>query len=931
MAVTIGTDWTVLASKDVSAGGYVQGTLYYEAMRTGQTTTTTVKTRFRLIMKSGGYYMASYGYSYSGWNLTTDSSDSGYVEFSGGQTYNLTSGSATLTHNDDGTYQKTWKAYFKLTSLGVNVTLTADVTVPKISLADTPSVSLSSLPLDGVSKQKITLQSSAKKAHRIRIQFKDSSGSTVTALDWTWCAVSAKTYSWTDVSMIPKMGKKSVTATVSLETYSKYNDSSTKIGSTKTVTFTMSYPKAHKLSVTDKSISFGDTLHYTIATNSTSSTTESSSILEHVTFEFKDDDGNWDKHADTNKGITTILELTSEVSSTTVKDGVKVKNCTSLIPISAIANIFHTSSVTATVAVLTYYKNGSSIVEIGTSKATVKTTIDELDASTDWDYAWVSDQLSINRGIGGKTVGELTGFSGASDPSPEEAIFINGYSNISVKAQLTFLNARDGNVYPPKNYWAGIQVGAGKLDDSVQYNTPGSTEDVTKDANFITFDLLEFATTRSIPGETYVDAKIQYIDPRGISSGNRTVTVKVVPYFGPLLPEPEAYRADPTQNAVTISATGTMFTNSFGAITNRIVAAKLYYKERGTSTWNSEDIPPSIAFSYEDGGVTLSYTTNVLDRNKIYDVYVEANDYLESCKTKTIKIYKYVPIFSYGESLFGADQNHFDVYGKLLIHDQTDANLYTNLDWSTWRTKAFESGSYDLDDLKGSTDDGNANFGVYSFTEGTTLANAPDGNTNGVLMVIPSGSFGSGGIAERTRQIWFREGLSGTNDSDIYSRSYGPESASSPDYNSWSNWYRLHTTDMVSQNVITDSGVGCAGAVTSSSKSIYFFIPYATHKKNIKFKTLSITARQVGGGYPSFKYGSSGGSTTALGSSYTTLISSEAIYYQNSLSAVPTVRATNSGWYVTLNFNYALVNSSGTTITNNTPLTVFVEYEATVL
>ena len=103
MAVTIGTDWTVLASKDVSAGGYVQGTLYYEAMRTGQTTTTTVKTRFRLIMKSGGYYMASYGYSYSGWNLTTDSSDSGYVEFSGGQTYNLTSGSATLTHNDDGT------------------------------------------------------------------------------------------------------------------------------------------------------------------------------------------------------------------------------------------------------------------------------------------------------------------------------------------------------------------------------------------------------------------------------------------------------------------------------------------------------------------------------------------------------------------------------------------------------------------------------------------------------------------------------------------------------------------------------------------------------------------------------------------------------------------------------------------------------------
>lgn len=96
--------------------------------------------------------------------------------------------------------------------------------------------------------------------------------------------------------------------------------------------------------------------------------------------------------------------------------------------------------------------------------------------------------------------------------------------------------------------------------------------------------------------------------------------------------------------------------------------------------------------------------------------------------------------------------------------------------------------------------------GFYTFAQSYTPTNAPSGNVNGWLLVIPWNQGNS-----TIKQLWFRHGSTGSNDFETYVRT-------KIGTNSWGSWSKYYTTS----NPPTYAEVGASPAFTNSTGGVEY-------------------------------------------------------------------------------------------------------------
>lgn len=228
MATTIGTTWTELASKSTTYQG-AKVTFYLDAKRGTQSVTnntTPIDVRLRSVFS--GNYLWTYGYSFSATYCTTKSSSTGQWNVA---TETILSGSKTVSHNADGTWNGTITANAYLNSI-CNLSLSASVSVPTIPRASSPTFSPSSLTLNGSNTFNISMnRASTSFTHNVSWTVGSKSGTLGTAI--------TDSVSWTPpMNLITEFyANASINGTLTTRTY----NGSTLIGTT-TKSFTLNNP-----------------------------------------------------------------------------------------------------------------------------------------------------------------------------------------------------------------------------------------------------------------------------------------------------------------------------------------------------------------------------------------------------------------------------------------------------------------------------------------------------------------------------------------------------------------------------------------------------------------------------------------------------------------------------------------------------------------
>lgn len=126
-------------------------------------------------------------------------------------------------------------------------------------------------------------------------------------------------------------------------------------------------------------------------------------------------------------------------------------------------------------------------------------------------------------------------------------------------------------------------------------------------------------------------------------------------------------------------------------------------------------------------------------------------------------------------------------------------------------------------------------------------------------------------------------------------------------------------------DTVSVSSTLCSGCVTSGGKDIYFNIPFSNlHFQTPTIKNLSIIVRHVSGGYVYTRSGTDGATYTALSSGSVSVVTNGSSTRSGELTAISCRRVT-TGLHIRLTFAYVICrNTSGTAVTNNTPLSVWV-------
>ena len=96
--------------------------------------------------------------------------------------------------------------------------------------------------------------------------------------------------------------------------------------------------------------------------------------------------------------------------------------------------------------------------------------------------------------------------------------------------------------------------------------------------------------------------------------------------------------------------------------------------------------------------------------------------------------------------------------------------------------------------------------GLYTFAQAYTPINAPSGNVNGWLLVMPWNQGNS-----TIKQLWFRHGSAGSNDFETYVRTKIGS-------NAWGSWSKYYTTS----NPPTYAEVGASPAFTNSTGGVEY-------------------------------------------------------------------------------------------------------------
>lgn len=220
--MALGNTWTTIGSGSFTSGGAVL-TYYIEAKLNSQSianNTSSISTRARTVFS--GYYMQSYGYSFSCTGCTTKSG-SGLYNFT---TETVLTGSTTVTHSADGTGTLSMSGACVGSGIGMNISVSGSIALPTIPRASKPSVSPNPLTV-GNTLTINTNRASTSFTHSVTVMFDN--------YYWNVQGVGAST-TWSDTvaNLMPYMN----TWQKTVEVYCTTWNGSTNLGTTKT-TFTL--------------------------------------------------------------------------------------------------------------------------------------------------------------------------------------------------------------------------------------------------------------------------------------------------------------------------------------------------------------------------------------------------------------------------------------------------------------------------------------------------------------------------------------------------------------------------------------------------------------------------------------------------------------------------------------------------------------------
>lgn len=130
---------------------------------------------------------------------------------------------------------------------------------------------------------------------------------------------------------------------------------------------------------------------------------------------------------------------------------------------------------------------------------------------------------------------------------------------------------------------------------------------------------------------------------------------------------------------------------------------------------------------------------------------------------------------------------------------------------------------------------------------------------------------------------------------------------------------------VVPNRTVQYGGIICMGLITSSQTDLYFTIPLTTMAfSSASIRSLSLILRHADGGYIYFRSGTDGATYTAIGASATSVVTNGAATRSNELSVI-NITPRGPSVMVQLRTTYKMcINNSGTAVTNNTPVAVWV-------
>ena len=151
------------------------------------------------------------------------------------------------------------------------------------------------------------------------------------------------------------------------------------------------------------------------------------------------------------------------------------------------------------------------------------------------------------------------------------------------------------------------------------------------------------------------------------------------------------------------------------------------------------------------------------------------------------------------------------------------------------------------------------------------------------------------------------------------------------EYNVWhSGNYRRYYSDPVTNSSMTlPSGILAAGYIGNSGQQLQFFIPWpamlnANGTGNIAFSRLSIQIITGTGERVWVRSGSSGGTYTALTTTFAEIITDGSYTRTKEITAITQLIKSRSGIKIAVDFKYALSKSSSSATTVTSPMAVTV-------
>lgn len=265
--MALGTGWTNIASGSQTINGATL-TYYLDAKLDSQSianNTSSISTRARTVFS--GYYMQSYGYSFSCTGCTTKSG-SGVYNFT---TETVLTGSTTVTHNTDGTGSLSMSGACTGSGIGLNISISGSVSLPTIPRASSATFDTDEITLNGTNKFTITInRASSSFTHTLKFE-RSTVSTTITGVG------TSTTFQPTVSKWMPVCGSKKNSVNVTLTTY----NGSTQIGDPKTYTIYLNVDQSAYKPVIN-SVTLSDSNSTTAALESSGSYIKGKSNLQAV-------------------------------------------------------------------------------------------------------------------------------------------------------------------------------------------------------------------------------------------------------------------------------------------------------------------------------------------------------------------------------------------------------------------------------------------------------------------------------------------------------------------------------------------------------------------------------------------------------------------------------------------------------------------------